>query len=72
MKNGKSLLDCTVALGLLVLWGNVVRLFLPPERLGAILGILDYATILYALAAAVLLLSAALARKRARTAGRNE
>ncbi len=55
MNNRKILINCVAALGLLVLWGNLVRFFLPAEQLGAILETLDFATVAYVLVIAVFL-----------------
>lgn len=64
MKKNTSLLNCTIALGFLVLWGNLIRLLLPAEQFGAILKTIDFALLLYVLAVIGFLMSKFFCRKR--------
>jgi len=44
------------ALCMLILWGNIVSLFLPPEQYGTIVKTVDFSTVLFALAVLIAVL----------------
>ncbi len=50
MKNNNTIRNIVVALGLFVLWGNIVSLLLPAEEYGAVIKTIDFSTILFVLA----------------------
>ena len=50
MKKNKTLRNIVFALGLFVLWGNVISLLLPIEEYGAVIKTIDFSTILFVLA----------------------
>ena len=49
MKENRTLRNIAIALGVFVLWGNVVSLILPPEQYSAIIKTVDAATLLFVL-----------------------
>ena len=50
MKKNKTMRSIAIALGLFVLWGNIISLLLPVEEYGAVIKTIDFATILFVLA----------------------
>ena len=70
MKKGSSLFNGTIALVFLVLWGNLIRLLLPAEQNGVILKTLDYALLLYVVAAIGFLMGKVLNRRRKKDPGK--
>ena len=48
MRNHKTIRDLAIALGFLVLWGNIVSLLLPADEYGSIIKIVDFASLLFA------------------------
>ena len=66
MKKDKTLRNVAVALGVFILWANIVSLLLPVEQYGAVIKTVDFATALFALA--LLIAAFAGAGRRAGTA----
>ena len=50
MKDHKSMRNLIVALAFFVLWGNVISLMLPAEAYDTIVKLVDFASLLFALA----------------------
>lgn len=50
MKKNKTMRSIAIALGLFVLWGNIISLLLPVEEYGAVIKTIDFSTILFILA----------------------
>ena len=50
MKKNKTMRNIAVALGLFVLWGNIISLLLPVEEYGAVIKTIDFSTVLFVLA----------------------
>ena len=50
MKDHKSMRNLIIALAFFVLWGNVVSLMLPADDYDAIVKLVDFASLLFALA----------------------
>lgn len=53
MKDLKTLQNVILALGFFVLWGNIVSLLLPAEQYGAVIKMIDFASLLFILAVLV-------------------
>ena len=53
MKDLKPLQNVILALGFFVLWGNIVSLLLPAEQYGAVIKMIDFASLLFILAVLV-------------------
>ncbi len=49
MKNFGALRNSAIALGIFILWGNLVSLMLPAEEYGMIAKTVDFATVLFLL-----------------------
>ena len=55
MKENKTLLNWMIALSLFVVWGNVISLFLSGDQYDAVLKLLDFVSLVFAV---VVLISA--------------
>ena len=55
MKENKTLLNWMIALSVFVIWGNIVSLFLSGDQYDAVIKLIDFVSLLFAL---VVLLSA--------------
>ena len=53
MKDLKTLQNVILELGFFVLWGNIVSLLLPAEQYGAVIKMIDFASLLFILAVLV-------------------
>ena len=55
MKENKTLLNWMIALSVFVIWGNIISLFLSGDQYDAVIKLIDFVSLLFAL---VVLLSA--------------
>ncbi|MBO5567839.1 MAG: hypothetical protein J6A79_02675 [Clostridia bacterium] len=55
MKDNKTLLNWMIALSLFVIWGNIISLFLSGDQHDAVIKLIDFVSLLFAL---VVLISA--------------
>lgn len=55
MKENKTLLNWMIALSLFVIWGNIISLFLSGDQHDAVIKLIDFVSLLFAL---VVLISA--------------
>ena len=67
MKDNKSLLNWMIALSVFVIWGNIASLFLSGEQYDAVIKLIDFVSLLFAI---VVLFSAV--RGKGRTSGKEE
>lgn len=49
MKENKTLLNWAIALSVFVVWGNIVSLLIPADQYDAIVKIIDFVSLLFAL-----------------------
>ena len=53
MKENKTLLNWMIALSLFVVWGNIISLFLSGDQHDAVIKLIDFVSLLFALAVLV-------------------
>ena len=61
MKENKTLLNWMIALSLFVVWGNIISLFLSGDQYDAVIKLIDFVSLLFAL---VVLVSAACGKEK--------
>ena len=49
MKKDNTQKNLTIAFGFLVVWGNLISLFLPADQFGTIIKIVDFASVIFLL-----------------------
>ena len=66
MRENKTVLNWAIALSIFVVWGNVVSLLIPSDQYDTVIKLIDFVSLLYALA---VLVSAVTGKRREHTGG---
>ena len=66
MRENKTVLNWAIALSIFVVWGNVVSLLIPSDQYDTVIKLIDFVSLLYALA---VLVSAVTGQRRERADG---
>ena len=69
MRENKTVLNWAIALSIFVVWGNVVSLLIPSDQYDTVIKLIDFVSLLYALA---VLVSAVTGKRREHTGGADE
>ena len=66
MRENKTMLNWAIALSIFVVWGNVVSLLIPSDQYDTVIKLIDFVSLVYALA---VLVSAVTGKRREHTDG---